>query len=378
MTSLQEYTRPRVMLLFGGRSGEHSISCATAAGFLRAIDREKWDVIPVGITRDGAWVKVPDQPELFEFRDGQAQSVPESATRIVVDQATSEVLEVTYSDGDASSVVSVNNLGTVDVVLPLLHGPYGEDGTLQGLFDLAGQKYVGCGVMSSAISMDKHLTKTVLHHAGINVGRWELVTQAQWTADPEACVARIGQLGFPVFVKPCRAGSSLGITRVDDVADLHVAMKEAQQHDPRVIVEAAFPGREIECGVLQMLDGTVSTAPLGEIVIPEGGFYDYESKYFDTEAIGLECPAQIDPVVEMTIRQTAAHAFEALACEGLARVDFFYDPNTGQIAVNEVNTMPGFTPYSMYPQMWQRAGMAYPELITHLLDVALSKASGLR
>lgn len=378
MTSHQEHTRPRVMLLFGGRSGEHAISCATAAGFLRAIDRTTWDVIPVGITEDGVWVKVPDDPTLFEFRDGQPQSVPVSESRVVMDQATGRLLEVTYSEVDVSSIVSVNDLGRVDVVLPLLHGPYGEDGTLQGLFDLAGQKYVGCGVMSSAISMDKHLTKTVLHNAGINVGRWELVTKAQWNTDPDTCVSRIGQLGLPLFVKPCRAGSSLGITRVDDAADLRVAIEEAQKYDPRVIVEAAFPGREIECGVLQMPDGSVSTAPLGEIVIPEGGFYDYESKYFETEAIGLECPAQIDPVVEMSIRQTAADAFEALACEGLARVDFFYDPNTGQIAINEVNTMPGFTPYSMYPQMWERAGVSYPDLITHLLDVALTKASGLR
>lgn len=376
MTCEQE--RPRVLLLFGGRSGEHSISCATAAGFLRAIDREKWDVLPVGITRDGAWVRVPDEPELFEFRDGHAQEVHAGDTRVIMDQATSCLMELTYTDDTLTQVQTVTNLGTVDLVLPLLHGPYGEDGTLQGLFDLAGQKYVGCGVMSSAVSMDKHVTKTLLDHAGINVGRWELVTQAQWDADAAACQARITSLGFPVFVKPCRAGSSLGISRVDSAEELPTAIKEAQNHDPRVIVEAAFPGREIECGVLQMSDGTVRTAPLGEIVIPEGGFYDYESKYFDTETIGLECPAQVDPVVEVEIRQIAAKAFDVLACEGLARVDFFFDPNTGAVAINEVNTMPGFTPYSMYPQMWARAGMAYPELIDHLLNVALTKAQGLR
>lgn len=378
MTFEQERPLPRVLLLFGGRSGEHPISCATAAGFLRAIDRQRWDVLPVGITRDGAWVRVPDQPELFEFRDGKAQEVRADKTRIVMNQSTGRLLEMTYSDATATTLKSVEDLGTVDIVLPLLHGPYGEDGTLQGLFDLAGQKYVGCGVLSSAACMDKHVTKTLLHQAGIAVGRWELVTQAQWDADRAACEARIASLGLPVFVKPCRAGSSLGITRVDSAGQIATAMKEAQNHDPRVIIEAAFPGREIECGVLEMSDGTYATAPLGEIVVPEGGFYDYESKYFDTEAIGLECPAQIEPLVEAQIRETASRAFEVLACEGLARVDFFYDPNTGAVAINEVNTMPGFTPFSMYPQMWDRAGMAYPELISHLLEVALSKAQGLR
>lgn len=378
MTFEQEQSRPRVLLLFGGRSGEHSISCATAAGFMRAIDRSRWDLLPIGITRDGVWVRVPDEPELFEFRDGHGQNVIAGNSAVLMDQASGTLIEITYTDASCSAVEALHELGNVDVVLPLLHGPYGEDGTLQGLFDLAGQRYVGCGVMSSAVSMDKHITKTLLHHAGINVGRWELVTQAQWDADMIACQARIASLGFPVFVKPCRAGSSLGITRVDSADDLPVAMKEAQNHDPRVIVEAAFPGREIECGVLQMPDGGVQTAPLGEIVIPEGGFYDYESKYFDTQSIGLECPAQVEPLVEARIRETAARAFDILACEGLARVDFFYDPNTGDIAINEVNTMPGFTPFSMYPQMWDRAGIAYTDLISHLLDVALLKSQGLR
>lgn len=370
--------RPRVLLVFGGRSGEHSISCATAAGFLRAIDRQRWDVIPIGITQEGEWVRVEDNPEAFEFRNGHGQHVTAGSTRVVLSPSDGSLLEITYADASATQILSVEPLGHIDVVLPLLHGPYGEDGTIQGLFDLADQRYVGCGVMSSAICMDKHLTKTVLHQAGINVGRWELITQAQWNADPEECKLRMSRLGFPVFVKPCRAGSSLGISKVDSEDQLAAAMEEAQKHDPRVIVEAAFPGREIECGTLQFADGSVRTPPLGEIVIPEGGFYDYESKYFDTEAIGLVCPAELDPQVELNIRETAVRAFEALACEGLARIDFFYNPNLGEIAINEVNTMPGFTPYSMYPQMWVRAGMTYSDLISHLLDVALAKKHGLR
>lgn len=371
--------RPRVLLVFGGRSGEHEISCATAAAFLRAIDREKWDVLPTGITRDGQWVRVEDDPSLFEFTDNGGQQVLAGETRVMLAPGGASLLEVTYEgEAGASRAVSVEDLGSVDVVLPLIHGPYGEDGTIQGLMEMSDVRYVGCGVLSSAICMDKHLTKTVLKAAGIEVGRWELVTTREWNNDRDGVESRIAHLGYPVFVKPCRAGSSLGITRVDGPDALAAAMDEAQAHDPRVIVEASTVGREIECGVLESADGTISTAPLGEIVVPEGGFYDYDSKYVDTEAIGLECPASIDPLAEAEIRRTAARAFEALACEGLARVDFFYDPNTGAISINEVNTMPGFTPYSMYPQVWAAAGLSYPELVDHLLEVALARRLGLR
>lgn len=372
-------TRPRVLLVFGGRSGEHEISCATAAAFMRAIDREKWDVLPTGITRDGQWVRVEDDPTLFEFTEQGGQHVEAGDSRIMLTPGGASLLEVTY-EGEAgpSRAVSVEDLGTIDLVLPLIHGPYGEDGTIQGLMEMSDVRYVGCGVMSSAISMDKHLTKTVLKAAGIEVGRWELVTARDWAHDRDDVESRIAGLGYPVFVKPCRAGSSLGITRVDSPEALADAMNEAQEHDPRVIVEASTVGREIECGVLESVDGTVLTAPLGEIVVPEGGFYDYDSKYVDTEAIGLECPAAIDPVAEAEIRRTAVRAFEALACEGLARVDFFYDPNVGAISINEVNTMPGFTPYSMYPQVWAAAGVTYPELVDQLLEVAMARPVGLR
>lgn len=372
-------TSPRVLLVFGGRSGEHEISCATAAAFMRAIDREKWDVLPIGITRDGQWVRVEDDPTLFEFTEDGGQQVEADDTRVMLTPGGSSLLEVSYEgEVGASRAASVEDLGRVDVVLPLIHGPYGEDGTIQGLMEMSDVRYVGCGVMSSAISMDKHLTKTVLKAAGIEVGRWELVTARDWNNDREAAESRIAHLGYPVFVKPCRAGSSLGITRVEGPEELDAAMAQAQAHDPRVIVEASTVGREIECGVLEGVDGSVSTAPLGEIVVPEGGFYDYDSKYVDTEAIGLECPASIDPVAEAEIRRTAVRAFEALACEGLARVDFFYDPNTGAISINEVNTMPGFTPYSMYPQVWAAAGLSYSELVDQLLEVAMARPVGLR
>lgn len=378
---MTESSRRRVLIVFGGRSGEHEVSCATAAGILRAIDRRKWDVLPVGITRDGEWVLVADDPEALEFRDGRGQSVEAGDSRVVLAPGSGALLEVTY-EGDAadpdSCVAGVRDLGRVDVVLPLLHGPYGEDGTIQGLFEMADVHYVGCGVASSALSMDKHLTKTVLAAAGIDVGAWELLSPFEWEEDPEACAVRVSALGYPVFVKPCRAGSSIGISKVDSPEGLAAAVKEAQNTDPRVIVEAAVSGREIECGVLGVAGSRPRTAPLGEIEVPEGEFYDYELKYVDTEAIGLVCPARVAPELESRIRAIAAKAFDALECEGLARVDFFHDEATGAVIVNEVNTMPGFTPISMYPQMWAVGGLDYPALIDALLEQALERDLGLR
>lgn len=372
-------SKRRVLIVFGGRSGEHEVSCATAAGILRAIDRTKWDVLPVGITREGEWVRVADDPSALEFVDGRGQSITAGSTRVVLAPGAGSLLEVAYEGGaPGSPIASVEDLGPVDVVLPLLHGPYGEDGTIQGLFEMADVRYVGCGVSSSAISMDKHLTKTVLAAVGIDVGSWELVTRVEWELNPAEVTERISALGYPVFVKPCRAGSSIGISKVEDEAELAVAVKEAQNHDPRVIVEAALTGREIECGVLGAAGARPRTAPLGEIEVPDGEFYDYSLKYVDTEAIGLVCPARVEAADEGRIRETAERAFEALECEGLARVDFFYDEESGRIVVNEVNTMPGFTPISMFPQMWTAGGLDYARLIDTLLDEALSRELGLR
>lgn len=377
-TSGNGSTRPRVLVILGGRSGEHGISCATAAGFLRAIDREKWDVVPVGITREGEWVRVADDPSAFELKDGRTREVRAGSSRVVL-TADGRLLDVHHEDEDPSApATSIEDLGRIDVVLPLLHGPYGEDGTIQGLLEMADVHYVGCGVTASAVSMDKHLTKTVLASAGIDVGRWEVVTPRDWVHRREETLARLSGLGLPAFVKPCRAGSSLGITRVERAEDMPAAVEEARRHDPRVIVEASLSGREIECGVLEFADGHLEAAPLGEIVLSGEGFYDYDSKYVDTEPVGLECPAAVSEEAARRIRDVAVRAFEALECEGLARVDFFHDPATGSVVVNEVNTMPGFTPFSMYPQMWDRAGLAYPDLIDHLLEVALARPTGLR
>ena len=378
---MTDFERPRVLIVFGGRSSEHEVSCATAAGILRAIDRDKWDVVPLGITKDGQWVPASDDPALLEFKDGKGQSVEAGATRVALTPGGGSLVELSY-DGDPADpgarVVGARDLGRVDIVLPLLHGPYGEDGTIQGLLEMAEVRYVGCGVAASAVSMDKHRTKVVLAGAGIDVGRWELITPLQWEADQGACLERAAALGFPVFVKPCRAGSSVGISKVESREGLAVAVKEAQNHDPRVIVEAGVVGREVECGVLGgRSDWRSATAPLGEIEVPDGEFYDYEHKYVD-DVVGLVCPAEVAPAYEERVRETALRAFDALECEGLARVDFFLDEDSGTVLVNEVNTMPGFTPISMFPQMWAAAGVDYPSLIDALLEEAAARTVGLR
>lgn len=364
--------RPVVMVLFGGRSSEHQISCATAAGVLQVIDRERWDVIPVGITQEGEWVLQPDDPTLYGIRDGKGYTVKAGKRRVSLYVGDSRLHE--YSDEGEQAPPR-----EIDVVLPLLHGPYGEDGTVQGLFELCNLRYVGCGVNASAVSMDKYLTKTVLGQAGIPVGDWRLLTPRAWARDPQGQADRlVRELGLPLFVKPCRAGSSMGITRVTDAAELPAAIKEAQNHDPRVIVEASAAGREVECGVLQRPDGSLVASPLGEIMVSSADFYDYETKYFAEDTVTLSCPADLPDEASQKIRDTALIAFDVLECEGLARVDFFYNPETGDFMINEVNTLPGFTPFSMYPTLLSQAGVEYRDLIDTLLEEALTRPLGLR
>lgn len=368
--------RPRVAVVFGGRSGEHAISCVTAASVLRAIDRTRYDVVPIGITRDGRWLLVTDDPQRWSLVDGRLPEVVAdgSATDVVVPLASGDD-ELVAWDGDGR-----RSLGEVDVVLPLLHGPYGEDGTIQGMLDLAGIRYVGAGVLASAVGMDKHYMKLVLAGHGIPVAPWVLVRPGRWQADPEAVTQEVAGLGLPVFVKPARAGSSLGISRVDDLADLPAAMAAAHEHDPKVLVEAGVVGREVECAVLGSHDGgSPRTSVPGEIVVvdPEHAFYDFEAKYLDADGVLLRCPAELPDDVTERVRELAARTFEAVDCEGLARVDTFVTP-TGDVMVNEINTMPGFTPVSMYPRMWEASGLSYPDLVDELLQLALTRSTGLR
>lgn len=374
--------RPRVLVLFGGQSSEHAVSCVTAAGVLNAIDVERFDVVPVGITAAGQWVRPAQDPRTYSFAgEGLPRVEPAEATVQLFSGAAGStersagLLEI-GADGSAVS------LGEVDVVLPLLHGPFGEDGTLQGMLELAGLPYVGAGVLASAMGMDKHYMKVAFEAAGLKVGPYETITARQWADDPSAAVERVKNLQLPVFVKPARAGSSVGITRIQDWSQLEQAIAEAQKHDPKVVVEQGLAGREIECGVLGGRGAARARASMcGEIVVHDGSqahqFYDFTAKYTDASAADLSCPADLPEDISGEIRRQAVIAFEALDAEGISRADFFYTEE-GEVMINEVNTMPGFTPISMYPQMWKATGIDYPELITELIALALERPAGLR
>lgn len=370
------HRRPRVAIVFGGRSSEHAISVSTAGSVLRSIDRTKYDVLPIGITHEGRWALVSDEPARMAITDGRLPDVgqiAEQADGQVVLPSNPASREVVWNEPGGTSKV----LGEVDVVLPLLHGPWGEDGTLQGLLELSGVPYVGSGVLASAVGMDKEYTKRVLESFGIGVGPYTMVRPRDWeTEDGRAAArARIAELGLPLFVKPCRAGSSIGITKVKDLTELDAAIDEARRHDPKVIVEAMLEGREIECAVLEFEDGPRASVP-AEVLVGGGfDFYSFEAKYIDSSDVQI--PARLTEAETAEIRRQAVAAFEALSCEGLARVDFFLLTD-GRWVVNEINTMPGFTPISAYPKMWEATGVPYPELIDRLLQAALRRSTGLR
>ncbi|MDH2442795.1 D-alanine--D-alanine ligase [Amnibacterium sp. CER49] len=356
--------RTRVAVVFGGRSSEHSISCATAGGVLAAIDRERFEVIPIGITRDGAFVLERDDPSAFALDPNALPEVRDDGTRVLwPESATSRELRVFDADG------SVRSLGDVDVAFPILHGPFGEDGTIQGLFELLGIPYVGNGVLASALGMDKHFTKSVLQAAGVPVAPWVTVTAADRAGDREWLRRRLASLGFPVFVKPARAGSSVGVTKVEGPDGLDAALDIAFAEDSRVLVERGMTGRELEIGVLGGRDGgPTRVSAVGEIVITGRDFYDFAAKYLDAPGVELVCPAPLGEGEQFELERLAARAFDSIGGEGLARVDVFLTDEG--FVVNEINTMPGFTPISMFPRCWQQSGVAYPDLITELIALA--------
>ncbi|RPE40430.1 D-alanine--D-alanine ligase [Streptomyces sp. Ag109_O5-1] len=374
----QPARKPRVAVVFGGRSSEHGISTVTAGAVLNAIDRTKYDVLPIGITREGRWVLTADEPErmaITERRTPEVGDLAESTEGGVVLPVDPANREVVYSE--PGSVPKA--LGEVDVVFPVLHGPYGEDGTLQGLLELSGVPYVGAGVLASAVGQDKEYMKRVFTSFGLKVGPYLVIRPREWRQDESAARKRIvdfaGEYGWPLFVKPARAGSSIGITKVDDLSGLDEAIAEAQSHDPKILVEAAVRGREIEVGVLEFEDGPRSSVP-AEIPPPsEHAYYDFEAKYIDSTP-GI-VPAPLTPEETAEVQKLAVDAFEAASCEGLVRADFFLTED-GDFVINEINTMPGFTPISMYPQMWQASGISYPDLIDRLVQAALSRSTGLR
>ena len=367
----------RVAVVFGGRSSEHGVSVVTAASVLSAIDRSRYDVLPVGIALDGRWVLASDAPERMAIADGRMPSVDqvreaEGAVLLPVAPGSRDIL---YTEPGAVPKV----LGEVDVVFPVLHGPYGEDGTLQGLLELSGIPYVGAGVLASAIGMDKDYMKRVFTSFGLPVGPYLPVRPQEWERDPAGTRARIVNFaadhGWPIFVKPARAGSSMGISKVADLADLDAAIDEARRHDPKIVVEALLSGREIECGVLEFDDGPRASLPAEIPPAADHDFYDFEAKYIDSSQ-GV-VPADLTPDQTARVQELAVEAFQAASCEGLVRADFFL-LDSGEFVINEINTMPGFTPISMYPRMWQQSGISYPELVDRLIQTALRRPTGLR
>jgi D-alanine-D-alanine ligase len=368
---MPDQRRIRVAVVFGGRSGEHAVSCTSAASVLAHLDRDLFDVTAIGITRAGRWLQLdPGDTPAITGRD--LPEVTDGTQVMLRTDTTSSALTVAGRPEVAAAL-------DVDVVFPLLHGPYGEDGTLQGLLELSGVPYVGAGVLASAIGMDKEYMKRVFTSFGLAVGPYTVIRPRDWARDRAAARDRVlafaAEHGWPLFVKPARAGSSIGISKVDGPEGLDTAIAEARRHDPKVVVEALLRGREIECGVLEFEDGPRASVP-AEIPPPDThAYYDFEAKYIDSTPGIVPAPLTDEQTAE--VQRLAVDAFEAASCEGLVRADFFLTEE-GEFVINEINTMPGFTPISMFPQMWQATGVSYGELVDRLIESALRRSTGLR
>ena len=374
--------KKRIVVLYGGKADEHPISCISTAGVLKAMDTERFEPIPVGITKDGQWIVNGEDPRGWDL---SGDALPEVK---VTPQSRPVLLDVSRGcDGFLVGGDTVESLGHIDAVLPVLHGPYGEDGTIQGLLEMMNVPYVGCGVLASAACMDKHYTKVLLNAAGIATAPGVTLDARSFDAsdgfasDAAAIMAEVEAAGlrYPLFVKPSRAGSSFGVTKVEregDAAELAAAVFEASHHDWRVLIEQGIDAREIECAVLCAKPGDEPKASWpGEIVLDrreDGGdqFYDFDSKYMDSSASHVEVPANLPEETLQRVRETAIKAFKAVDGMGLSRVDSFVTAD-GAIMINEINTMPGFTPISMYPKAWEATGLSYTDLITTLIEGVL-------
>jgi len=370
----------RVAVVFGGRSVEHAVSCASAGLVLSVIDHDRYEVLPIGIATDGRWVLTSGDPARLAVTGGALPTVESVAT------PGTEVMPLTSGRAGGGGTLQVHtpgevprDLGEVDVVLPLLHGTYGEDGTLQGLLEMTGTAYAGAGVFASAAGMDKEYMKLIMAARGLPIGRHVVVRDRDWTSglpERKRVLDEIAELGWPVFVKPARGGSSIGITRVTGPGDLEEAIEAARACDLKVIAEAAVAGMEVECAVLEGVEGGPTEASVpGQVVIDErSAFYDFEAKYL-ASGTTMVIPAPIPEAAAQEVRRLACAAFEAISCEGLARVDFFYTP-AGTVVFNEINTMPGMTPASGFPMMWAASGLPLPQLIDRIIQTALRKRSG--
>lgn len=375
--------KKRIVVMYGGKADEHSISCISAASALRALDTDKFEAIPVGITKDGKWIVNGENPLGWSLDEGlpTVEKTP-GAKEVVLEVALGQ--DGFFAREDDGTLTP---FGHVDAVFPVLHGPYGEDGTIQGLFEMMGAPYVGCGVLASAACMDKHYTKVLLAAAGIPVAPGITLDArsfdkaSEFKTDADAIMAQVSEAGlqYPLFVKPSRAGSSFGVTKVEhegDAAELAAAVYEASRHDWRILVEQGIDAREIECAVLCPKAGEAPQASWpGEIVLDkraEGDdqFYDFDSKYMDAAASHVEVPANLPEETLNLVRETAKKAFVAVDGAGLSRVDTFVTKD-GKVMVNEINTMPGFTSISMYPKAWEATGVRYTDLITMLIEGVL-------
>ena len=344
-------SKSRVAIICGGKSSEHEISCVSANGILNAIDRSKFEPVLIGITKSGKWLLLPDDSN-FSIVNGALPTVPESGIEVSI---------------TSLGLVAGGKQLAIDVAFPVLHGPYGEDGTIQGLFEMIGIKYVGSGVLASAVSMDKSYAKPIFAAAGLSVAAGIVVTSKNFELP--------SNLTFPLFVKPARSGSSRGTTKVKQKSDLASAVEHALSFDTKVIIEQAVVGKEIECAVLQA-DGKITASEVGQISISSKfEFYDFQAKYLDN-SMELIVPAELPAGVQSKIQQAAITAFNAAGCEGLARVDFFYSTQ-GEIIINEINTMPGFTPTSVYPKLIEKNGINYQELISKLITTAQTRSASI-
>jgi D-alanine-D-alanine ligase len=352
--------RTRLAILYGGRSAEHQVSVVSARSVMEALDPDRFEVVPIAITREGAWLLPDRSPLELTAADGGLPEV-EPAGREVAIRPERGLAEA--------------GPGPVDVVFPILHGPFGEDGTVQGLFELADLPYVGSGVLASALAMDKAMAKVVLAAAGLPQAPYLVVPERDWRADPGRVAAEVAdRLAYPVFTKPARLGSSIGITKVKTPDALAAGLDAAFAHDTKALVEQGVTARELECGVLG--NDAPEASVVGEVV-PGHEFYDFDAKYLD-ESLKLEIPAPVPDPVRSQVRELSLRAFRALDCEGFARVDFFYEEATGRVLVNEVNTIPGFTPKSMFPLLWAASGLAYPDLVARLVDLAVERHASRR
>lgn len=357
-------------VIFGGKSGEHEVSLMSAASVMRAMDKEKYNIIPIGITKEGSWMLYNGPIEKIESGEWEAIS-----NQSLLEDPQHKIFSVIPMGAEPSRALVQGippHLGEqLDVVFPVLHGPYGEDGTIQGLLEMADIPYVGAGVLASAVGMDKIYAKRIFEMAGLPMGKYMLIMRKKLRENHEAYIERIEEnFSYPVFIKPANLGSSVGISKAHNREELLKGLYGAAKYDRKILVEEFIACRELECAVLGNDEPKASV--VGEIV-PSHEFYDYEAKYFDDGKSKMIIPADIPDEKAMEVREMAVKAYKAIDCSGLARVDFFMEKETMKIYINEINTMPGFTKYSMYPLLWDAAGIPYPQLIDRLIQLAVER-----